>query len=88
MIYFLIVSSTFFAFGYMLGTSKPYTSRPWYSPSGMAASIIRQIAEKIPPGNDMDMILGAAYGVLEVCGIKRAVKPLFRAFLMKIRGQK
>jgi hypothetical protein len=52
-----------------------HTRHSWYTPSAWVSTILFEVASRAP--NDMDMLIAAAYGVVEVCGIKRASKPAF-----------
>jgi hypothetical protein len=53
------------------------TRHPWYSPSAWLSSLLFELAMRSP--NDIDMMLAAAFGVVEICGLKRASKPILRA---------
>lgn len=49
------------------------TRHSWYTPSAWISTILFEVASKAP--NDIDILIAAAYGVVEVCGLKRASKP-------------
>lgn len=63
------------------------TRHPWYSPSSWVSSALLEIASKAP--DDLGMMIAAIYGVVEVCGLKRASRPLFALLKARIeRGLK
>jgi hypothetical protein len=49
------------------------TRHKWYTPSAWVSTFLYEVASRAP--NDLDMFIAAAYGIVEICGLKRASKP-------------
>lgn len=84
----ILTAGTWISIGWGLHALWPRVEKsraPWWNPSAWISSILFEVASRAP--NDLDMIAAAAYGVVEVCGIKRAVKPLFSALENWLRSK-
>src|SRR5947209_2390108 len=62
---------------------RSVTKHAWYNPTAWVSSLLFEVALRAP--HDIDVIVAAAYGVVEVCGLKRASKPLLAALRQWLR---